>query len=115
MQIVIIFKKRDASADLSAFELADEIVEAKNSLVILGRRVFRISSELSSLDENQRALVRQLSADHELFEDPQIIYARMDQFYKASAGYVELLKDLKFHLLELLSQRYETAAEDLPL
>ena len=70
MQIVIICKKRDASADLSAFELADEIVEAKNSLVILGRRVFRISSELSSLDENQRALVRQLSADHELFEDP---------------------------------------------
>ncbi len=115
MQIVIICKKRDASADLSAFELADEIVEAKNSLVILGRRVFRISSELSSLDENQRALVRQLSADHELFEDPQTIYARMDQFYKASAGYVELLKDLKFHLLELLSQHYQTSAEDLPL
>jgi hypothetical protein len=114
MQIVIICKKGGALADLSALELADQIVEAKNSLVVLGRRVFRISSELSSLDESQRALVRQLSEDHELFEDPQIIYARMDEFYKASAGYVELLKDLNVRLVELSGQPYQTAAKDLP-
>ena len=63
MQIVIICKKGTPLADLSASELADQIVEAK-ILCVLGRRVFRISSELSSLDESQRALVRQLSEDH---------------------------------------------------
>ena len=100
--------------DLSAADLADQIVEAKNSLVVLGRRVFRISSELSSLDENQRALVRQLSEDHALFENPQIIYAKMDEFYKASAGYVELLKDLNVRLVELSGQPYKTTTKDLP-
>ena len=114
MQIVIICNTWGALADLSALELADQIVEAKNSLVVLGRRVFRISSELSSLDESQRALVRQLSEDHELFEDPQIIYAKMDEFYKASAGYVELLKDLNVRLVELSGQPYQTAEKDLP-
>ena len=73
-------------ADLSASDLADQIVEAKNSLVVLGRRVFRISSELSSLDESKRALVRQLSEDHELFDDPQIINAKMDEFYNPPAA-----------------------------
>ena len=101
-------------ADLSASELADQIVEAKKSLVVLGRRVFRISSELSSLDESQRTLVRQLSEDHELFDDPQIIYAKMDEFYKACTGYVELLKDLNVRLVELSGQPHQTAAEDIP-
>ena len=101
-------------ANLSASDLADQIVEAKNSLVVLGRRVFRISSELSSLDESQRALVQQLSEDHELFDDPQIIYAKMDEFYKACTGYVELLKDLNVRLVELSGQPHQTAAEDIP-
>ncbi|MEC8808255.1 MAG: hypothetical protein VXX21_04315, partial [Pseudomonadota bacterium] len=56
-----------------------------------------------------------LSENHKLFENPQIICAKRGEFYKARAGYVELLKDLKFHLLELLSQHYQTSAEDLPL
>lgn len=114
MQIVIICKQGQSLTDLSAADLADQIVEAKNSLVVLGRRIFRISSELSSLDENQRALVRQLSEDHELFENPQIIYAKMDEFYKASAGYVELLKDLNVRLVELSGQPYKTTTKDLP-
>ena len=114
MQIVIICKQGQSLTDLSAADLADQIVEAKNSLVVLGRRVFRISSELSSLDENQRALVRQLSEDHELFENPQIIYAKMDEFYKASAGYVELLKDLNVRLVELSGQPYKTTTKDVP-
>ncbi|HCY04620.1 MAG TPA: hypothetical protein DHU16_04140 [Gammaproteobacteria bacterium] len=114
MQIVIICKQGQSLTDLSAADLADQIVEAKNSLVVLGRRIFRISSELSSLDENQRALVRQLSEDHELFENPQIIYAKMDEFYKASAGYVELLKDLNVRLVELSGQPYKTTKKDLP-
>ena len=113
MQIVIICKQGQSLTDLSAADLADQIVEAKNSLVVLGRRVFRISSELSSLDENQRALVRQLSEDHELFENPQIIYAKMDEFYKASAEYVELLKDLNVRLVELSGQPYKTTTKDL--
>ena len=58
--------------------------------------------------------MRQLSEDHELFEDPQIIYAKMDEFYKASAGYVELLKDLNVRLIELSGQPYQTTAKDLP-
>ena len=114
MQIVIICKQGQSLTDLSAADLADQIVEAKNSLVVLGRRIFRISSELSSLDENQRALVRQLSEDHELFDNPQIIYAKMDEFYKASAGYVELLKDLNVRLVELSGQPYKTTKKDLP-
>ena len=114
MQIVIICKQGQSLTDLSAADLADQIVEAKNSLVVLGRRVFRISSELSSLDEDQRALVRQLSEDHELFENPQIIYAKMDEFYKASAGYVELLKDLNVRLVELSGQPYKTTTKDFP-
>jgi hypothetical protein len=38
----------------------------------------------------------------------------MDEFYKASAGYVELLKDLNVRLVELSGQPYQTAAKDLP-
>ncbi|MBK88072.1 MAG: hypothetical protein CMQ44_04380 [Gammaproteobacteria bacterium] len=113
MQIVIICKQGHPLTDLSAADLADQIVEAKNTLVVLGRRIFRISSELSNLDENQRTLVRQLSEDHELFENPQIIYAKMDEFYKAANGYVELLKDLNVRLVELSGQPYQTSTKDL--
>jgi len=87
--------------DISAEELADQMLAAKNCLITLGRQVFRISSELSSLDESQRNRLQQLAQEHTLFDNPQIIYAQMEEFYKASAGYVELLKDLNLRMVEL--------------
>ena len=87
--------------NLSALDLADEILESKNSLVALGRKVFRISSHFSSLEEDQKASLRSLANEHALFKNQKIIYAQMDEFYKASVGYVELLKELNAQLVAL--------------
>ena len=85
----------------SAIDLADEILESKKLLVALGRKVFRISSQFNSIEEDQKASLRTLATEHALFKNHQIIYAQMDEFYKASVEYVELLKELNAQLAAL--------------
>ena len=79
----------------------DDIQEAKNILKDLGRRVFRISSSLTELNEEEKSFFKEFKGQHDLFEKEAIIHKRLDEFYKASEGYVELLKDVNIRLLEL--------------
>ena len=82
-------------------ELMNDIKEAKNILKDLGRRVFRISSSLTELNEEEKSFFKEFKGQHDLFEKEAIIHKRLDEFYKASEGYVELLKDVNIRLLEL--------------
>ena len=82
-------------------ELMDDIQEAKNLLKDLGRRVFRISSSLTELNDDEKSFLRAFKGQHDLFEKEAVIHKRLDEFYKASEGYVELLKDVNIRLLEL--------------
>ena len=82
-------------------DLMDDIQEAKNILKDLGRRVFRISSSLTELNEEEKSFFKEFKGQHDLFEKEAIIHKRLDEFYKASEGYVELLKDVNIRLLEL--------------
>ena len=79
----------------------NDIKEAKNILKDLGRRVFRISSSLTELNEEEKSFFKEFKGQHDLFEKEAIIHKRLDEFYKASEGYVELLKDVNIRLLEL--------------
>ena len=49
-------------------ELMDDIQEAKNILKDLGRRVFRISSSLTELNEEEKSFLRAFKGQHDLFE-----------------------------------------------
>ena len=82
-------------------ELMDDIQEAKSLLKDLGRRVFRISSSMTELNEEERMFLRAFKGQHDLFEKEAVIHKRLDEFYKASEGYVELLRDVNIRLLEL--------------
>ena len=82
-------------------ELMNDIQEAKNILKDLGRRVFRISSTLNELNEEEKSFLREFREQHDLFEKEAVIHTRLDEIYKASVGYVELLKDVNIHLLEV--------------
>ena len=82
-------------------ELMDDIQEAKNILKDLGRRVFRISSSLTELNEEEKSFFKEFKGPNDLFEKEAVIHKRLDEFYKASEGYVELLKDVNIRLLEL--------------
>ena len=79
----------------------DDIQEAKNILKDLGRRVFRISSSLTELNEEEKTFFKEFKGQHDLFEKEAVIHKRLDEFYKASEGYVELLKDVNIRLLDL--------------
>ena len=79
----------------------NDIQEAKNLLKDLGRRVFRISSSLTELNEEEKSFFKEFKGQHDLFEKEAVIHKRLDEFYKASEGYVELLKDVNIRLLEL--------------
>ena len=79
----------------------DDIQEAKNILKDLGRRVFRISSSLTELNEEEKSFLRAFKGRYDLFEKEAVIHKRLDEFYKASEGYLELLKDVNIRLLEL--------------
>ena len=48
-------------------ELMDDIQEAKNILKDLGRRVFRISSSLTELKEEEKSF-ESIQGQHDLFE-----------------------------------------------
>ena len=86
---------------LTPLELIDEIQEAKNLLKDLGRRVFRISSSLIELNEEDQYFLRSFSGEHQLFDNEPVIHKHLDEFYKGSEGYVELLRDINIRLLEI--------------
>jgi hypothetical protein len=86
---------------MTPLELIDEIQEAKNLLKDLGRRVFRISSSMIELNEEDQYFLRSFSDEHQLFDNESVIHKHLDEFYKASEGYVELLRDINIRLLEI--------------
>ena len=69
-------------------ELVDRIHSAKESLVLFGRQVFRISSDFGELSRTRPDSFRQLAAEHKLFANKEIVHAQMEEFYKASINYI---------------------------
>ena len=86
---------------VSPQELIDDIQAAKNLLKDLGRRVFRISSSLKDLNEEDQGFLRSFAGGYDLFDNELVIHKHLDEFYKASEGYVELLRDINIRLLEI--------------
>lgn len=82
-------------------ELVDRIHSAKESLVLFGRQVFRISSDFGELSRTHPDSFRQLAAEHKLFANKEIVHAQMEEFYKASINYIELLREINRRAIEL--------------
>ena len=61
-------------------ELVDRIHSAKESLVLFGRQVFRISSDFGELSRTHPDSFRQLAAEHKLFANKEIVHAQMEEF-----------------------------------
>ena len=45
--------------------------------------------------------IRSSLDEHPLFENEQVIFTKIDEFYKASVGYIELLRDLNLQVVNL--------------
>ena len=69
---------------VNAADLIDQIQDAKDFLQEIGQKVFRISSDLASLDEGEKSSIELIAGRHALFEKEQITYKQLDEFYKAS-------------------------------
>ena len=86
---------------VNAADLIDQIQDAKDFLQEIGQKVFRISSDLASLDEGEKSSIELIAGRHALFEKEQITYKQLDEFYKASSGYIELLRDVNLKVLSI--------------
>jgi hypothetical protein len=87
--------------DNEAREMVDRIQDAKQSLIVFGRQVFRISSDFGELSRNKPESFKNLEKDHELFAKKEIIHAQMEEFYKASINYIELLREVNRQAIAL--------------
>ena len=82
-------------------KLLDDIQGAKTEIQKLGRTVFRLSSLVAELSESDKMAIRSSLDKHPLFENEQVIFTKIDEFYKASVGYIELLRDLNVQVVNL--------------
>ena len=82
-------------------KLLDNIQDAKNEIQKLGRTVFRLSSFVAELRESDKMAIRSSLDQHPLFENEQVIFTKIEEFYKASVGYIELLRDLNMQVVNL--------------
>lgn len=93
--------------DLTAVEaetaeaLADDLADAKLQLVKLGRRVFQLSSRVAAVRHEDEAFFDDVPSDHAVFGNENITEMQLNEFYKASEGYVALLKEVNVQLLKL--------------
>jgi hypothetical protein len=94
------FKENDLE-DNEAREMVDRIQDAKQSLIVFGRQVFRISSDFGELSRNKPESFKNLEKDHKLFAKKEIIHAQMEEFYKASINYIELLREVNRQAIAL--------------
>ena len=82
-------------------DLADDLVETKLQLVKLGRKVFQLSSRVAAVRQEDETFFDDIPSDHAFFGNENVIEMQLNEFYKASEGYVALLKEVNVQLLKL--------------
>ena len=90
-----------AGAVDTAEALADDLADTKLQLVKLGRRVFQLSSRVASVRHEDETFFDAIPSDHSFFGNENLTETQLNEFYKASEGYVALLKEVNVQLLRL--------------
>ena len=85
----------------TAQTLADDLADTKQQLVKLGRRVFQLSSRVASVRHEDQAFFEDIPDDHPIFGNENLTEMQLNEFFKASEGYVTLLKEVNVQLLRL--------------
>ena len=85
----------------TAHSLADDLADTKQQLVNLGRRVFQLSSRVASMRHEDQAFFDDIPSDHPIFGNENLTEMQLNEFFKASEGYVALLKEVNVQLLRL--------------
>ena len=85
----------------TAEALADDLADTKLQLVKLGRRVFQLSSRVASVRHEDATFFDDVPSDHAFFGNENLTEMQLNEFYKASEGYVALLKEVNVQLLKL--------------
>ena len=88
-------------AEERAQTLADDLADTKQQLVKLGRRVFQLSSRVASVRHEDQAFFDDIPSDHPIFGNENLTEMQLNEFFKASEGYVALLKEVNVQLLKL--------------
>ena len=85
----------------TAQTLADDLADTKQQLVKLGRRVFQLSSRVAAVRHEDQAFFDGIPSDHPIFGNENLTEMQLNEFFKASEGYVALLKEVNVQLLRL--------------
>ena len=85
----------------TAQTLADDLADTKQQLVKLGRRVFQLSSRVASVRHEDQAFFEDIPDDHPIFGNENLTEMQLNEFFKASEGYVALLKEVNVQFLRL--------------
>ena len=85
----------------TAQTLADDLADTKQQLVKLGRRVFQLSSRVAAVRHEDQAFFDGIPSDHPIFGNENLTEMQLNEFFKASEGYVALLKEVNVQLLKL--------------
>ena len=85
----------------TAQTLADDLADTKQQLVKLGRRVFQLSSRVASVRHEDLAFFEDIPDDHPIFGNENLTEMQLNEFFKASEGYVALLKEVNVQFLRL--------------
>ncbi len=88
-------------AEERAQTLADDLADTKQQLVKLGRRVFQLSSRVAAVRHEDQAFFDGIPSDHPIFGNENLTEMQLNEFFKASEGYVALLKEVNVQLLKL--------------
>ena len=85
----------------TAQTLADDLADTKQQLVKLGRRVFQLSSRVAAIRHEDQAFFEDTPDDHPIFGNENLTEMQLNEFFKASEGYVALLKEVNVQFLKL--------------
>ena len=85
----------------TAEALVDDLADTKLQLVKLGRRIFQLSSRVASVKHEDATFFHDVPSDHAVFGNENVTEVQLNEFYKASEGYVALLKEVNVQLLKL--------------
>ena len=85
----------------TAQTLADDLADTKQQLVKLGRRVFQLSSRVAAVRHEDQAFFDGIPSDHPIFGNENLTEMQLNEFFKASEGYVALMKEVNVQLLKL--------------
>ena len=79
--------------------LVDDLADTKLQLVKLGRRVFQLSSRVASVRHEDEIFFDDIPSDHAFFGNENLTEMQLNEFYKASEGFVAFLKNINFTYL----------------